>query len=411
MSATIDANPTGVVPANQPLVLTFSTDTTVTDAFRFVVQVLEDTVEIGKYYLAPNSADVAHFDVSEIVRQRVEVDDQNHTGTTVIHAAPNVYARSTNAIHSIQVRVGEWNGTTETLNQDNTTFYVVGGTEQKSSGYLPDFSTHYATGPTRKGWLTDYVAGTYIEMKARHDDEGRMAFIAKNTWSEATAVNYSVTTAGGVLSYYVPILSTYGGLAPSTTLLEGYLQYAALLPATLNGLATLDGPEGSATTVDLTGWISYTVQLVDGVTAKSKAIRVTRDCVSKNYTQIAWANSRGGWDYLNFNGKRNDTTTVDSKPYKKTLGNWDGAAYTFKSYDAEVRFFHKSGEQVYQLNTICTEEEMAVIRSLMLSRKAMIRLDKWLPAVVDESSFSVREAGLRMYQVSFSVKLAQAIVC
>ena len=412
MSATIDSNPTGVRVVNQPLVCTFSTDTTITDAFRFVVQVFEDGTEIGKYYLAPNANDVAHFDCSEILRDRVEADDSNHLQTYVIHSSDgNFYARSTTGIHEIQIRVGEWNGTTETLNDDNTAFLIVGGAEQKASGFNPDFSNFYATSSTRIGWLTDYAAGTYIEMKARDDDEGRMAFVAKNTYSGATAVNYSITTTSGTTSVYVPISSTYGGLVPSTTTLAGYLQYVGLMPATIDGLTGLDSPGGSAEAIDLTGWTSYTIQLVDGVTPKSKAIRVTRDCSSQNHTQMAWTNSRGGWDYFNFNGKRLDTTTTDSKPYKAALGDWDAATYNFKSWNRESKYYHKSATQTYQLNTICTEEEMAVIRSLLLSRKAMIRLGVWLPVLIVESSLQIRQSGHKMYVVSFQVELAQAVLC
>jgi hypothetical protein len=397
---------------NQPLVCTFSTDTTITDAFRFVVQVFEDGTEIGKYYLAPNANDVAHIDLSELLRNRVEADDANHLNTAVIHANDtNFLARSTTGIHEIQVRVGEWNGTSETLNDDNATFLIVGGAEQKSSGFNPDFSNYYATGLTRTGWLTDYAAGTYIEMKGRDEDEGRMAFIAKNTYSDATALNYTITTTTSTTAVYVPISATYGGLVPSTTTLAGYLQYVGLMPATIDGLTGLDAPGGTSETIDLTDWISYTIQLVDGVTPKSKPIRVTRDCSSQNHTQVAWTNSRGGWDYFNFNGKRLDTTTTDSKPYKAALGDWDAATYGFKSWNRESKYYHKTATQMYQLNTICTEEEMAVIRSLLLSRKAMIRLGNWLPVLIVESSLQIRESGHKMYVVTFQVELAQEVLC
>ena len=412
MSATIDSNPSGVRVVNQPLVCTFSTDVTITDAFRFVVQVFEDSTEIGKYYLAPNANDVAHIDVSELLRDRVEADDANHLQTHVIHANDTKFlARATTGTHEIQVRVGEWNGTTETLNDDSTTFLIVGGAEQKASGFNPDFSNFYATGSTRTGFLTDYAVGTYIEMKARDEDEGRAAFIAKDTYSDATAVNYSITTPSGTSAVYVPISATYGGLVPSTTTLAGYLQYVGLMPATIDGLTGLDSPGGTAETIDLTGWTSYTVQLVDGLTPKSKAIRVTRACSSKNHTQIAWTNSRGGWDYFNFNGKRLDTTTTDSKPYNAVLGDWDAATYNFKSWNRESKYYHKTAEQAYQLTSVCTEEEMHVIRSLMLSRKAMIRLDAWLPVTIEENSLQIRENGHRIYQVSFTVKLAQTVLC
>lgn len=411
MSASIDSSPSGIIPARQPLVFSFSSTSTITDAFRFVIQIFEDGSEIGKYYLAPNSNDVAFFDLSEVVRDRVEVDSSNHTNTSSIPGDTSAFfARATTGVHSYQVRVGEWDGTTETLNQDNTTLYLIGGTEQRSRGLHPSFSEFYATGSTRTGWLTDYPVGSYIEMKARDEDEGRAAFIAKDTWSDATAVNYSITNGSGTTSVYVPISSTYGGLVPSTTSLAGYVQYAALMPATIDGLTGLDSPGGSAASIDLTGWISYTVTLVDGVTAKSKPIRITREC-SKTSTQLAWANSRGGWDYFTFAGKRLTTTTTDAKPYTKPLGDWGAATYGFKSWDAEVKFYHKTAEERYQMNAVMDEGEMQVLRSLFLSRKAFIRLDDWLPVTTDESQLQVRELQHKLYQVTFTVKLAQQVQC
>ena len=412
MSASIDSNPSGILPARQPLIFTFSTDTTITDAFRFVVQVFENDSEIGKYYLAPNENDVAHFDLSELVRDRVEVDDANHTGTnTTMGDTTTFYTRSTTGVKKYQVRVGEWNGPSESLDDDNTTLYLIGGAEQKSSGLHPDFSQFYATGNTRKGWLTDYPSGTYIELQARDEDEGRLAFIAKDTWSDATAVAYAITNTTTTYAVYVPISSSYGGLVPSTTSLAGYLQYVAALPASIDGLTGLDFPGGSPLAVDLTNWISYTVTLVDLLIPKSQSLRVTRDCSGKTGTQIAWSNSRGGWDYMTFEGKRLDTTTSEAKPYNKPLGDWGAATYTFNEWSAETKYYHKSAEQRYQLSGIFNEDQMQAIRSLFLSRKAFIRLDKWLPVVTDESQIQIRELQHKIYQVSFNVKLAQAIVC
>lgn len=413
MSATIASNPPTFVPANQPLIFTFSTDTTITDAFRFVVQVLENGTEIGKYYLAPNINDVAHFDLGELVRHRVEVDEANHTGTsTIVGDTTNFLARATTGVAEYQVRVGEWNGTAETLNDDNTTLVLIGGAMQKSGGLHPDFSTYYATGATRKGWLTDYlVQGTFIEMSAGDEDEGKAAFIAKNTASQATGIAYSVTTNAGTLAYYVPINATYGGLAPSTTTLGGYLQYASILPGSINGLSALDSPGGSASTISLTGWKSYTIQLMDSLVPKSRPIRVTRNCPYKASTQIAWANSVGGWDYMTFEGKRLTTTSKDSKAYRAPLGNWSAATYNFNGWQAEIKYFHQQAEEVYQLSGVFNEAEMTAIRSLLLAPKAFIRLDSWLPCVTQDTSISVREMQHKIYQVSFAVKLAQNIVC
>ena len=413
-AAILDTPPGDFMPANQRLIFSFETTTSVTDEYRYVVQVLEDGTEIGKYYLAPNAQEVAFFDLGEIAGKRVQVDQTPYQSTSVTLFAYDTtpFTRSRGNVKQYTVRVGEWNGSSETLNQDSHTFYLVGGREQLSAGLHPDFSDHYPTTSTRKGWLTDYsVTGSFIEMKATDEAEGRAALITRSTVSDATRIGFSVTTGSGTTTTFVDLNTSNGAQLPTaTTPVGGFITYVPLMPATVNGIEGED-EAGDPQTVDLTGWISYSVGAYDGLTPKCRSIRVTRDCKTYKTTpvQIAWANSKGGWDYAHFEGKLLTTQQTQAKPYRAALGDWNGASFTAPGFLPETQYFHKEAEETYQLTGYFTQSELEVFKSLNLARRAFIKLDQWLPVLIEPNSYAVRTDNTQLALVTFNAKLAQSI--
>jgi hypothetical protein len=409
MAATIFSNPSGTfLPANQRLIFGFSTTTTVTNAFRFVVVVKENGTTIGTYYLAPNANEKAFFDLGEIAKKRVQADQTPYTSTASIlfGYTSTPFTRSIGNIAQYTVEVGEWDGTTLTTNQDNLSLYLIGGREQLAAGLHPDFSEYYASGPTRKAWLTDHpVTGSYIELTARDEDQGYTALITRSLVSSATAVTYSVTTSSGTTATNVTLNTTNGAQLPTATSpVGGFLTYVALMPVNVEAI----------TGVDLTDWISYTVTPIIEATLQpvGRAIRVTRNC--KTYktdpVQIAWTNSKGGWDYANFEGKLLTTLTTQAKPYRKALGDWNGATFTAPGFLAETEYFHKDGEDKYELTGYFTPAEAEVLRNLVLAKRAFIRLSDWVPVLVEPTSYAVRTHTAQMSLVTVTVKLAQTLV-
>ena len=409
MSTFLSGAPTdnGFLPANQRLIYGVETATTITDAFRFIVQVFENGTEIGKYYLAPNAEDVAYFDLGSIAKDRVEPDTSPYsllTGTLFEYSA-NYFTRSNGNVKKYEVKIGEYDGSSETLAQATRTIYLIGGYEQTSAGLHPDFSEFYGTAATRKFWLSDYpLTGSAVEIKARDEDEGYYAFLNRSTISNATQLVYTIYyESGSPASTALDLNTTNGAQAPGATTYYGYLCYAAALPATLEALG-----------FTLTSWASYTITPYDATLNQvGRSLRVVRDCKSlrQTATQVAFNNSRGGWDYLSFEGKRLTTISSETKPYKPAVGSWNAASFTLPAYTSEERYFHKTASERYTLSGIFNEEEMQVIRSLFLAKKVYARLDSWLPVLVDENSLQIRKESARIYQVSFSVKLAQGIRC
>ena len=410
MSSFLSGAPTdnGFLPANQRLIYGIETATTITDAFRFIVQVFEDGTEIGKYYLAPNIQEVAYFDLGALVKDRVEPDTSPYADASAILFAytSNYLTRSNGNVKKYEVKIGEWNGSSETLAQATKTLYLIGGREQTSSGLHPSFSEFYGTSATSKFWLSDYpLTGNAIEIKARDEDEGYFAFLNRSTISNATQLVYTIYYASGSpASTAVTINTTNGAQLPTATSpTAGFLVYAAAMPATLEALG-----------FTLTNWSSVTIVPFDAtLNQKGRALRIVRDCKSgrQESTQLAYNNSRGGWDYLSFEGKRVATYTSEDKPYKPVAGTWNAASFALPSFTAEERYFHKEASEKFQLRGIYSESEMQVVKALFMSKKVYIRLESWLPVLVDESSLQITKDSSRIFQVSFSVKLAQTLRC
>ena len=131
MSAQIDSKPSKIIPANQPLIFTISDTGTAPD--RFIAQVFEDSVEIAKLYLTPNTNDKVHFNLADIARDRVSVDDKiRDESATLLSYDSLPFTTGRNGLKKYEVKVGTYIGTTETLNQDSDTVYLIDGAEQIS---------------------------------------------------------------------------------------------------------------------------------------------------------------------------------------------------------------------------------------------------------------------------------------
>ena len=156
MAAVIDSKPTLIRPANQPLIFTLSYTTTLPD--RYVVQVFEDAVEIAKLYLTPNTNNKVHFNLADIARDRVSVDDKiRDESATLLSYDAKPFTTGRNGLKKYEVKVGTFVGTIQTLNDDRDTVYLLDGAEQISAGLHPSFGDYYPTAITKKVWLLSLI--------------------------------------------------------------------------------------------------------------------------------------------------------------------------------------------------------------------------------------------------------------
>lgn len=162
-------------------------------------------------------------------------------------------------------------------------------------------------------------------------------------------------------------------------------------------------------------YITFQCQASRG-TALSRIFRVQRDCrpIKHDPVQLCWINTLGAWDTLRFDGRNLKTITTESKTYRRSVGNYSAATFTFNSYDAQVENFHKTGKERFNLqNLFFDEAERELLQYAFRSRQVYFRVGSgsWLPCVIQTNTYTVRPAASQLFEVSFDIELAQDIRC
>ena len=407
--------------ADQSLIYTLLTGTSPLPAgFRIWVKVYENGTTasdlISTLYLTPNTNDTAFFNLAEVVKGRVSVDDRRYGLTDVIHEpiSTGVYmTRSNNNIKLYTVSVGEFDGSTEGSEDTSATIYLIDGHFQISQGYDPGFADYYGTANTVKYWLTDRPsASNVITIDAAEEDEGVCAFLNRFAVSDVQQFEIELYNASDVLIDDATILinTTSGGQLPgASTPRNGFLCYFGILPANIDAASNL-------LTVYPT-WSYYTItpQLSTFAIQKGNAIRVNKNCrpVKNTPVQLAWANTLGGWDYLRFDGRDLKTVTRKEKTYRKIIGDYDSATFAFTSFDRETTPYQVEATEAYQLNGILTSDEYALFQYCFRSKNVMAKIDgSWIPVILKESSLQVEsDVTSKVYIATVNVELAQSIRC
>ena len=438
MAAQFDSAPAETyMPANQVLMYTISdTGGAVSASHRFIVVVFEEATQIAKLYLTANTNNKAHFDLSQIVKDRLEVDANINTGASSIFDMAADVDYSTNATRRFRVRVGTYNGTSETLNEASKYIYLVDGTQQISEGLHPNFSNYYPTADTKKSWLTErwndkkIVANNdSINYYFADNDEGVVAWIHDDTVISGTdaRIYYQLYASDGSTlgSEDHHVIASSGGEALASTNYNRKIHYTGLAPASLRFTAT-----NLPSHANNSDWYFYVLWLANssGSTRLSSYLRVYKDCgVYKNErVQIAYSNRLGGWDYLNFDGNADKQETVESKPYYKQIGDWDAATFSFATTARNKQPYQVTAKQSYTLKSVAfKKEEYYQLEGLLRSNNVFMRYgdsnsdtsflidrDKWLPVTVNTKSLMIRDkVQSRISEVTLKVELAQDIRC
>jgi hypothetical protein len=415
--AEFNQTPSGLwKPAGQKLIFDMIEQGTVNDAYRYVITVLENAVQIGKFYITPNVLDTGVFDLGEVVRGRLAVDPRKYGLTNVIHSLNNkAFTKSNGNVNKYTVELRYWNGTTESALEDTQDIWLIDGYEQISSGLDPSFSDYYGTASTKKFWLTDREPeSNIINITAGIEDTGVLTFInTDDTGSLVDAILINIYSADGsttdTLGY--TINTTNGAVLPSasaTTYYYGTLLYGSFFPASLTALTTkLNNING--------GWLYYDVIPTGSSVQKGNAYRFTNNCrpVKNTSVQLGWANTRGGWDYLRFDGRKLKTVTREEKTYRKQIGDYSAASFSLGATDREITPYQVEAKEMYQLNGILTSEEYDLFQYCFRSKNIMARIDGfWVPVTLKESSLQVEsDTTSKVYIATINVELAQILRC
>jgi len=422
MAVTIPASPTGsMTVADQSLIYTLLTDTSpLPSGFRIWVKVYENGTSasnlVSTLYLTPNTNDTAFFNLAEVVKGRVSVDDRRYDSAEVIHepiSSDKYMTRSNNNLKLYTVSVGEFNGATEGSEDASATIYLIDGHFQISQGFDPGFADYYGTANTVKYWLTDRSpALNVITIDAAEEDQGVCAFLNRSAVSSVEQFTITLYNESGsfISTSTIEINLTSGGQSPNAPQpRKGFLCYFGVYPA------NIDAASGLLTANPSWGHYTITPQLTTSAIQKGNAIRINKNCrpVKNNPVQLAWANTVGGWDYLRFNGRGLKTVTREEKTYRKIIGDYDAATFAFTSFDREKTPYQLEATETYQLNSVLTIEEVTLLQYCMRSKNVMARIDgTWLPVTIQTNSMQIEEETVsKVFITSFNVELAQTIRC
>ena len=416
-TAQIDSSPGKIVPDNQPLIYTISDTGTAPD--RFIVQVDEGTTEIAKLYLTPNQQNKVHFDLSDVVRDRVKVDWKIRDESAEIFSyKTKPYTTGRNGLRKYTVKVGRFNGGTETLNQNSAVIYLLDGAEQISSGLHPSFSDYYAVNSSDKVWLTDRVpnASGEIHVEASDECEGVMCFLnddtilTSNTMFQVRMVLMieDGTTPGIIAS---TLNSTNGAQLASDSSIPQKWTAMGVFPANVNGYGT-----ASQTPANHATWTNLAFQPRASAGTAGMKLIVNKKCRPNKHdaTQMAWTNSRGGWDYVLFTGRTEHVDTASSKPYRQIVGDYDAATFTFLPEAREQTDYQKEVKTSYTMTRVdFSFADVQLLKFAIRSDNVFIRrgTGSWEPVILDTKSINVKEAFSGMFSVSLKATLAQAVKC
>jgi len=400
--------------AGQHLVFTVYESGVVPD--RFVIEVYENPTvgttgtKIGEYFLTPNSEDRAHFDLSNVIAGRLSAP-VNATGGGVIHShdftsATDALTTTDRVAREYELKLYNYTGTKSVL-QATETIGCIPGVLQISDGYLPYKEEPYLmTTTTDKAFLTDRDGdGGDIEMFMADEDEGIVAiYQPDNFLGFSTNVDefyYSVSQTGGATA------DQLNWTNPNTTANDNY-KIACIGPAQV---AQLFGSSWNG------NWTKIQIEMRTNTNQiRSRHLTIYRDCrpIKHDPVQLAWANTVGGWDYLRFDGRNLKTVNSEAKRYRKTIGSYGGADFTFNAYDRQDTAYHVTAREVYALrNQFFTASERDLMQYCLRSKNVMFRVGTgdWLPCNVQTSSYTVQPAASRLFDVSLNIELAQEIRC
>ena len=172
---------------------------------------------------------------------------------------------------------------------------------------------------------------------------------------------------------------------------------------------------GSALNAVTGGWGHYDVIPQTATAQTGNILRIRNKCrnTKNNPVQLGWANTRGGWDYLRFDGRKLKTVTREEKTYRKIVGDYNGSQFALASSARQIKPYQLEAKESYQFNGILTLEEVNLMQYCMRSKNVMARIDgTWSPVTIQTNSMAIEEDTIsKIFVVSFNVELAQIIRC
>jgi len=398
------------MPASQKLIVSIDDDGgSPPDRFVVVVKASGSTTggtptQLAKLYLTPNSNGKAFFDLSQIADPVVyPLSD----GSETVHEVDGVTTMDQGSIRRYIVEIGSYNTSTgdETLTEDSLTQFVCPGVEQIADGLHPDFSPYYWGNSI--GFLTERpVVSNQIKLRFGSDEERSVSILCPRDMG----LDRDTGGTPRIRWTFVPKIGST----------ETHEEEIGISGATRERMKHfgIGWPNIQGFTTHSLSILNYVLIEFRQNTGYGPIIRIdyddTGDC-RNTATQVAFINTRGGWEYLRFTSRAPKQISVEGKTYRKSVANYGGNTYSYASNSAEYDTYGKTGKEQYTLQeNFFDVDERAMLESLLKSPVVQIRRmdeDVWKPVTVKTNSLTIQPAGSQFYNVSLTVEIAQDIRC
>jgi hypothetical protein len=408
MAITIVDSPYEWTPAGQKLMYVASSTNVAETGFRYRIRVVIDSTgdEYTFYIPAHPSDDNLYYDLASLVKLR------NDESTTALHNHTLSLNETAGKGYDVyDVYIGEawivsgaltYNAGSEEL----WTGVVMNGYYQVTDGYKPNVATgnrdiRYAMTFNDSYVMSDRKNNTH---KWRYADSFNIAPASSRVYIPVRESDYGVLTlpvddtymVNDVFKVRVFINKSDGTNTANYDILlnDGVIEHVGVFPANLNDDTSIGVQKPS----DYVNWRYISVRVMNnGIVNKScqyilynAQLYGSYDCHWNNI-RLAWVNSRGGWDYFNFNKKSETSLNIERKRYQRVL--FDG---TTNIFNANARGLTERGnivnKQIQATSDWIQEGEFEFLKSLFMSNEVHWIQDDgtYIPVNVEDTTYLKR---------------------
>jgi hypothetical protein len=410
MAITIIDSPYEWTPAGQKLMYVASSTNVAETGFRYRIRVVIDSTgdEYTFYIPAHPSDDNLYYDLASLVKLR-----NNESLTNLHNHAQTISEPAGNGYDIYDVYIGEawivsgaltYNAGSEEL----WTGVVMNGYYQVTDGYRPDVFTgtrdiRYALTNTESYVMSDRKHNTH---KWRFSDSFNLAASDSRVFIPVRETDWGVITlpvdstfmtnnqAGYVRITIMKADGTFTTPAYNLPLTGDDIEHVGVYPANLNADVTAGVPQPS----DYPNWRVINVRVMSAALAQRSVnyylynaqLYGSYDCQWNNI-RLGWVNSRGGWDYFNFNKKSETSLNIERKRYQRVL--FDG---TTNIFNANARGLTERGnivnKQIQATSDWIQEGEFEFLKSLFMSNEVHWIQDDgtYIPVNVEDTTYLKR---------------------
>mgnify|MGYP003108487137 FL=1 len=228
--------------------------------------------------------------------------------------------------------------------------------------------------------------------------------------------------ASQLTSTEIPNQKTEGGSKPETTGTETNTDEERLIyfgcgPGNLNSYTA----PSSVTThqpsnVANNGWTHYKVKAINSSSADMSDeyifVNKNKSCKGFKMRRLAWRNSLGCYDYLNFELKSTQTIDITRNTFEKPIGIYNKSKYRYSDWDTGKQVRESSAVLKETLNTdYMTDDEVVLVEKLLMSTRVYIveNVDtEFTQAVTITDSSFIRKNVINDRLVQYSVQIEYA---